>query len=105
MRSKTDQEGEGRIVGIPSGSDPQFCPVRTLRRWLDAAVLSGGALFRNVDRHGRVAGAALTDQLVMKVVKRCAAAGLDPKLFAAHSLRGRDLRRKPPSMALPSGPS
>lgn len=27
-RSKTDQEGQGRRVGIPYGSHPQTCPVR-----------------------------------------------------------------------------
>jgi integrase len=27
-RSKTDQEGEGRKIGIPPGSDPATCPLR-----------------------------------------------------------------------------
>jgi hypothetical protein len=30
-RSKVDQEGEGRKVGIPYGSN---CPVRSLKAWL-----------------------------------------------------------------------
>ena len=34
-RSKTDQEGETRKVGIPFGSGPTTCPVRALRSWLD----------------------------------------------------------------------
>jgi integrase len=29
-KSKTDQEGEGRAVGIPRGADPPTCPVETL---------------------------------------------------------------------------
>jgi integrase len=29
-RSKTDQEGEGRKVGLPFGSNPLTCPVRAL---------------------------------------------------------------------------
>jgi integrase len=36
-RSKTDQEGAGRQIGIPFGSDPATCPVRALR-----ASLGGG---------------------------------------------------------------
>src|SRR5207248_19441 len=36
-RSKTDQEGVGRPVGIPYGSNPATCPVRNLRAWLDLA--------------------------------------------------------------------
>jgi integrase len=87
-RSKTDQEGQGRVVGIPHGSNPQLCPVRALQRWLDAAGISEGPLFRSVDRHGNVGVSALTDQVVATVAKRyCAGAGLDPTLFAGHSLR------------------
>ena len=37
-RSKTDQDGEGRKIGIPYGSNPETCPVRSLRAWLAAAV-------------------------------------------------------------------
>jgi hypothetical protein len=31
-RSKTDQEGEGRKVGLPFGSNPLTCPVRRCAR-------------------------------------------------------------------------
>lgn len=87
-RSKTDQEGHGRVIGIPYGSDPRTCPVRSLRRWLDAAGISEGPLFRYVDKHGHIAATALTPQVVWKVVKRyCTAAGLDAAQFGAHSLR------------------
>jgi len=35
-RSKTDQEGEGRKVGLPFGSNPLTCPVRAsiLLEWM-----------------------------------------------------------------------
>ena len=33
-RSKTGQEGEGRKIGIPYGSNPATCPVRALQDWL-----------------------------------------------------------------------
>ena len=36
-RSKVDQEGEGRKLGIPYGSNPDTCPVRSLKAWLEAA--------------------------------------------------------------------
>jgi integrase len=87
-RSKTDQEGEGRKVGLPFGSNPLTCPLRALRAWLDVAVIAHGPIFRAVDRHGNVADARLTDQSVALVVKRCAkAAGLDSEKYAGHSLR------------------
>jgi site-specific recombinase XerD len=87
-RSKTDQEGRGRVVGVPYGSDPQLCPVRSLRRWLEAASITAGPLFRYVSRHGHIAGSALTAQTVRGVVQRyCRAAGLGARQFSAHSLR------------------
>jgi site-specific recombinase XerD len=86
--SKTDQEGEGRKVGLPFGSNPLTCPVRSLRAWLGVAVIARGPIFRPVDRHGNVADTRLTDQSVALIVKRRAkAAGLDPEKYAGHSLR------------------
>ena len=87
-RSKTDQEGEGRQIGIPYGSNPITCPVRTLRAWLDASKIEDGPLFRPIDRHGHLGAERLSDRAVAIVVKRAAeATGLDPKLVAGHSLR------------------
>jgi len=87
-RSKTDQEGEGRKVGLPFGSNPLTCPVRSLRAWLEIAAIARGPIFRAVDRHGNVAAVRLTDQSVALVVKRRAkAAGLDWERYAGHSLR------------------
>ena len=45
-RSKTDQEGVGRKVGIPYGSNPQTCPVRTVQAWLEVAAIVEGPVFR-----------------------------------------------------------
>jgi len=87
-RSKTDQHGEGRKIGIPFGSKALTCPVRVLRAWLDAAGIIGGSLFRAVNRHGKSGTKQLSDRAVAIVVKRAAGvAGLDPEVFAGHSLR------------------
>jgi integrase len=87
-RGKTDQEGIGRKVGLPFGSNPLTWPVRSLRAWLDMAGIVSGPIFRAVDRHGNVADTRLTDQSVVLIVKRCAkAAGLDWEKYAGHSLR------------------
>ena len=86
-KSKTDQEGEGADVGVPFGSDPATCPVRSLRAWLEDAMIEGDAVFRSVNRHGRV-GSRLSARAVARIVQRTAlAAGLDPALYAGHSLR------------------
>jgi integrase len=87
-RSKTDQEGQGRDVAIPFGSSPDTCPVRAYRRWIEAAGLADGPVFREVDRHGHVADKALHKDSIGSVVKRAAARiGLDPAVYAGHSLR------------------
>jgi integrase len=87
-RSKTDQEGEGRKVGIPFGSTPMTCPVRSLRAWLDAASITQGPVFRGVGRWGHVDDGRLDDRAVARVVQKYAKLiGLDPTKFAGHSLR------------------
>jgi integrase len=87
-KSKTDQEGEGQTVGIPYGSNPDTCPVRAVQEWLECASINGGALFRSVNRHEQLQPGPLSDKAVALVVKRAAAAaGLDPKRYAGHSLR------------------
>ena len=87
-RSKTDQEGEGRKVGIPHASKPQTCPVRALKAWMEAAGISEGALFRSVNRHEKVAANRLSGRAVALIVKRAAELlGLDASAFAGHSLR------------------
>ena len=87
-RSKTDQEGAGRTVGIPYGSKPATCPVRAVRAWLAAAQITDGPVFRGVDPHGNLRRTRLADKTVARVVKNAAeAAGLDPTVYAGHSLR------------------
>ncbi len=87
-RSKTDQEGQGRTIGIPPGANAVTCPVRALKGWIKAAGIEDGPLFRAITRHGHIAPARLSDKAVALVVKRTAqAAGLDPSVFAGHSLR------------------
>jgi integrase len=86
-RSKTDQEGTGRKIGIPRGSSAETCPLRALQAWLAAANIAEGPLFRSVNRHGRI-GERLSAKRVATVVKQAAAAvSLDAKSFAGHSLR------------------
>ncbi|MGH9011278.1 MAG: site-specific integrase [Acidimicrobiia bacterium] len=87
-RSKTDQDGAGRQVGLPYGSNPATCPVRSLRAWLEAAQITAGALYRPVTRHKRVGPGRLSAASANRIVQRAVArAGLDPRPYSAHSLR------------------
>jgi site-specific recombinase XerD len=81
-RSKTDQEGRGRRVGIPQGligSDP----VEALDRWL--AYVPGGALFRAVK--GQWIGGRLSGRAVSEIVKRITRRAKLPGRYSGHSLR------------------
>ncbi|MGI4807390.1 MAG: site-specific integrase [Janthinobacterium lividum] len=83
--SKTDQEGRGQEIAIPRGI--KLRPVTAVQDWMKAAGLKEGPLLRSIDRHGTI-GAALSAQSVALIVKQhAAAAGLDPREFAGHSLR------------------
>lgn len=87
-RSKTDQDGAGRRVGIPYGANPETCPVRVIQDWLEQAQVSGGPLFRPVNRHGQVQTGRLSGIDVARIVKKLAErAGLDAAKYAGHSLR------------------
>ncbi|MFB3779045.1 MAG: site-specific integrase [Bryobacteraceae bacterium] len=86
--SKTDQEGAGRKVGIPLGSNPGTCPVHALRDWLKVSGIAEGPVFRCVNRHGHVQLGRLSGYAVALVVKRRASAvDLDAARYAGHSLR------------------
>lgn len=87
-RSKTDQHGEGLKKAIPYGQQPETCPVRTLRDWLDALGETSGAVFRGISKTGKVSERALSDRAVALILKDSALrAGLDPTIYAGHSLR------------------
>jgi integrase len=87
-RSKTDQQGAGRKVGIPYGSNPETCPVRTALGWIELAAVLSGPLFRSISRHGQTRPGRLSPIDVARVVKKLAErAGLDPAKYAGHSLR------------------
>jgi site-specific recombinase XerD len=87
-KSKTDQEGAGREVGLPFGSSQKTCPVRALRRWLAAAKISEGPIFRSVGRYGHLSPRGLHQDSIGKLLKRAAArANLKVDAIGGHSLR------------------
>ncbi len=87
-KSKTDQEGEGLLKGIPYGSHPDTCPVSALRTWLRAAEIDSGPVFRRFYRGATVGSGALTAQYVSVILKGHAErVGLPVEALSAHSLR------------------
>ena len=86
-RSKTDQDGQGHTIAIPYGRS-RWCPVACLDAWLSTSGITENAIFRPIDRHGRVCATRLSGEAVSIIVReRIAAAGLDPVGYSGHSLR------------------
>jgi len=44
-RSKTDQESQGRKIGIPYAAHVETCPIRSLQDWLEKSAITEGPLF------------------------------------------------------------
>jgi len=84
--SKTDQEGIGQEIAILRGV--RIRPVAAVEAWLAAAGITEGFIFRPVLKGGRIQDEALSGHSAAALVKAYAKrAGLDPALFAGHSLR------------------
>jgi site-specific recombinase XerD len=71
-RSKADQEQAGAKVAIVFGEHKDTCPIRTLRKWLKAAKVNNGAVFRGVDRHGHVSSTGLHRDSIAAIFKTAA---------------------------------
>lgn len=86
-RSKTDQTGQGRKIGIPKGRG-RICPVMAVNEWIVQSGADGGALFRSVTKGGVIADEKLSDRAIADIIKHYARkAGLNPEKYSGHSLR------------------
>lgn len=86
-RSKTDQVGKGRKIGIPFARG-RHCPVKALRTWTEILPDTEPPLFRPINRHGSIGRKRLSDHAVSLVVKdRLRKVWIDPSGYSGHSLR------------------
>ena len=75
-RSKTDQSGEGSIKAIPYFDNEIYCPVKTLKNWLNEEKIKTGKIFN------------VSDKTIALIIKKYSnLAGLDSNKYAGHSLR------------------
>jgi site-specific recombinase XerD len=87
-RSKTDQFGEGFTKGLPYFDNSQYCPVVSIRKWIEISKLNSGALFRRFSRGSKLSEKRLTDQTVALLIKEyLKLAGIESKNYSGHSLR------------------
>jgi integrase len=87
-RSKTDQVGSGRKIGIPKGRG-RICPVQAVSDWLLLhSSANNSALFKSIKKGGTISEAALSDRAVADIIKYYAGkAGLNARRYSGHSLR------------------
>ena len=87
-RSKTDQYGEGLIKGLPYFENKMYCPVTTLKKWLNVSKIKDGALFRRFAKGSKLTKSRLTDQTVALIIKEYLnLAGINSTNYSGHSLR------------------
>ena len=87
-RSKTDQFGEGSVKGLPYFENSQYCPVVSLRKWIEISKINSGPLFRRFIKGSKLSDKRLSDQTVALLIKDyLKIAGIESRNYSGHSLR------------------
>ncbi|MDA7546921.1 tyrosine-type recombinase/integrase [Candidatus Pelagibacter sp.] len=87
-RSKTDQFGEGSVKGLPYFNNSQYCPVLSLKKWIEISNIESGPLFRRFSKGSKLTDNRLTDQTIALLIKKyLKLAGIESKNYSGHSLR------------------
>ena len=86
--SKTDQFGEGSLKALPYFNNKKYCPVLSLKKWIEKSNINSGPLFRRFSKGSKLKENRLTDQTVALLIKKYLnLAGIDSRNYSGHSLR------------------
>lgn len=86
--SKANQTGDFESVSVMYASDPECCPVKALQKWLEVSKTKEGAIWRRVDKYGRIGSNPLSPHSVYLKSKNVAIrAGFEPDDVGSHSYR------------------
>jgi site-specific recombinase XerD len=87
-RSKTDQFGEGSVKGLPYFDNTQYCPVISIRKWIEVSKINSGPLFRRFIKGSKLSDNRLSDQTVALIIKDyLKISGIESMHYSGHSLR------------------
>ena len=87
-RSKTDQFGEGVVKALPYFDNTQYCPVKSIEKWIKISKINSGPLFKRFVKGSKLSKFRLTDQTVALLIKEyLKIADIDSKNYSGHSLR------------------
>jgi integrase len=86
-REKQDQEGKGRLIGLPYGKHPETCPVGALRSWIAQRGQFPGPLFIRLCNNQPIEK-PMQPERIGQIVQQCVARiGLNWREYGGHSLR------------------
>ena len=87
-RSKTDQDGVGKIKALPYGQNA-VCPVAAVKKWLEVSKIQQGAIFRGVNRWNILQSESLhlnsVNTIIKTLARQCGFDFVDD--LSSHSLR------------------
>jgi len=113
-RSKTDQFGQGFTKALPYFDNPKYCPVVSLKKWIEISQIKAGSLFRRFKycpvvslkkwieisqikagslfrrftKGSKLSNNRLTDQTVALLIKKyLKLAAIESQNYSGHSLR------------------
>jgi site-specific recombinase XerD len=87
-KSKTDQYGEGSVKGLPYFDNTKYCPVVSIRKWIEISKIKSGPLFRRFTKGSNLSEVRLSDQTVALLIKDyLRIAGIESRNYSGHSLR------------------
>jgi len=74
--------------GLPYFENKLYCPVTTVRRWINVSKIKDGPLFRRFVKGSKLSENRLTDQTVALIIKQYLnIAGINSANYSGHSLR------------------
>ena len=87
-KSKTDQFGEGTVKALPYFNNNRYCPVTSIKNWINISEIKSGPLFKRFSKGAKLSNNRLTDQSVALIIKKYLnKVGIDSKNYSGHSLR------------------
>jgi integrase len=89
QKEKQDQEGRGRLIGIPKGKRAETCAVLALQNWLAHRGQAPGVLFSRLDnRKSSNLDRPIEPERICQIVQEALLRiGLDDPLYGSHSMR------------------
>ena len=69
-KSKTDQFGEGSVKALPYFNNSLYCPVTSIKNWIEISNINSGPLFRRFTKGSKLSENRLSDQTVALIIKK-----------------------------------